>query len=52
MTQYNTNMSLSSYYAYCNAWVVCFAMDRRESECIEMDVFCAESAVRSGIVFG
>lgn len=52
MTQHSTNMSLSSYYAYCNAWVVCFSKDRGEADCIEMDVSCADSAVRAGIVFG
>lgn len=50
MTQYNTNMRQSSYYAYCDAWVVCF--EDSASDQIDMDIALAESAVRAGIVFG
>jgi len=52
MTQYNTNMRQSSYYAYCDAWVVCFEDSASDQIDMDMDIVLAESAVRAGIVFG
>lgn len=53
MTQHNTIMKQSSYYAYCSAWVVSYNFQPYMSPSrMILLTSAADSAVRAGIVFG